>query len=175
MAEFLLDEPANRVPELRLAMDPTKDYSNGQYGFVDMFICPRINGPCLVLELKTLTLSGLLQKSNENVSNSELERMQSEIDEDTESGLLKRRYSYWTAKGIVKTTVGDMVEDAIQQLTRYMWVISIGRPSANNPGASDPRVRRSEGKNVLEGYVIMSIGRRRVLIHRLTQHDYELT
>ncbi|KAG0347172.1 hypothetical protein BG004_008328, partial [Podila humilis] len=38
IVELLLDEPSNRVPELRLVVDGSKEPGNGRFGFVDIFI-----------------------------------------------------------------------------------------------------------------------------------------
>src|SRR5687767_3669375 len=65
VVEVLLDEPNSRVPELRLILDGKKEYGDGRFGFVDIFILlmsttivdERTLG--VVLELKNITLKGL--------------------------------------------------------------------------------------------------------------------
>ncbi|RUP43098.1 hypothetical protein BC936DRAFT_137605 [Jimgerdemannia flammicorona] len=63
VVEFLFDKLHLRVPELRLVVNATKEYGNGRYGFVDVFIpsvmthVEGIRTHNVVLELKYISIT----------------------------------------------------------------------------------------------------------------------
>ena len=86
---------------------------------------------------------------------------------ESEDILLARKYTYFSEeKGIwLKTTLGSIMEDGLQQLKRYMNTIALGTPkSYYGSGVLDSRVNIDTGLDGLQGYVVMAIGGARVFV-----------
>lgn len=177
IVEIILDEPNNRVPELRLVLDGTKDYGDGRYGFVDIFILPMVTAIMgqrtrgIVLELKNITSKGLwngeMNNWNRQLSYSDLEKLQNKLCTEDDESLLARNYMYWSKEQCepVLTTLGTVIEDAVKQLQKYMQIIIKGkRKSYLDSGVMDSRVKISEGHDELQGHVIIAIGGKRILV-----------
>ena len=186
VVELLLDEPNSRVPELRLMdVENSKPCSR----FVDIFIPPMVEAGMagrtrgIALELKNFNLRGLLcgEKGiwNDAPPYSDLDKLGTKLDNEDEQILLARKYLYWSRelKKPVLTTVGAISNDAKVQLDNYMHLIAHGESkSYGDLGVRDHRIRVGEGRDDLQGHVIMNIGGRRILLCSTklmpTQHEY---
>jgi len=101
IVELLLDEPSNRIPELRLVVDGSKEPGEGRFGFVDTFIPRQAIGSdqtCVVMELKNATLEGLCRGITGRSPNyEELESLRADLQmERAPPILLSRKYAYWS-------------------------------------------------------------------------------
>jgi len=192
VVELLLDEPNSRVPELRLVLDGNKEYGDGRYAFVDMFIPPMTTGTVgrrtrgVVLELKNAALEGLwngeINDWNKQSTYSDLEKLQHKLCAEDDESLLARKYMYWSKdqRRPVSTTVVAIMEGALKQLETYMQTIAKGKPQLyHDSGVLDSRVRISEGRDDLQGHVVMAIGGRRILVRstelKSTRNEYQRT
>jgi len=177
--EVLLDEPKFRMGELRLVVDGTKDYGDGRFGFVDIFISPmnigggRERTQGVVLELKNVTMRGLCSGEKgswkESYPYNELEEMARKLDKEDEKVLLARKYMYKSMDEdtYLSTTVGATMDSAEKQLDKYMRTIALGslrKSDYTSSGILDQRIRTYKGCDKLQGHVVMAIGSRRVLV-----------
>ncbi|KAF9343232.1 hypothetical protein BGX26_006060, partial [Mortierella sp. AD094] len=173
IVELLLDEPSNRVPELCLVVDGSKELGNGRFGFVDIFI-PRnamatgSEQTCVVMELKNATLEGLWKgASSRKPNHKDLEDLYKALHDENEDRLLSRKYAFWSKEDgrWISTTLGSIMEGGLKQLQRYMNTIALGKPQRYNAsGVLDSRVNIDIGLDDLQGYVAMAIGGARVLV-----------
>ncbi|GBB86915.1 hypothetical protein RclHR1_13370001, partial [Rhizophagus clarus] len=89
------------------------------------------------------------------------------LEKENEECLLKRPYSYWSKehKKTNQTTIGEVLNNGINQLKSYINTISKGKPvDYSSPGVFDERIRITKSEsNILKGYVILVIGFRRIL------------
>lgn len=184
IVEIILDEPSYRIPELRLVVDGTKAKEESRYGFVNIFIPPKAWSIGVVLELKDITLLGLLrglaEKWNLRPTYEQYEKLAKEVIEEKENNLLARKYMYWSEdqEKPVLTTVGDILRSAVEQCDRYVGTIALGKPKYfDNPGALDSRIIVNVGCDDLQGHVVMAIGGRRILVCSTdlisTQYKYQ--
>ncbi|GBB83199.1 hypothetical protein RclHR1_00100003 [Rhizophagus clarus] len=151
------------IPELSLVVDGKKSKGSGRFGYSDIFILGDTN---VSLELKYISLVGLVRNK---VGANELEDLDKTIEKEDEKSLLKRSYSYWSKenKKVNKTTIGDILDNGINQLKLYMKTISKGKvTNYSSSGVFDKRVKitkSNSNSNKLEGFVILVIGFRRIL------------
>ncbi|GES90907.1 hypothetical protein GLOIN_2v1843805 [Rhizophagus clarus] len=148
------------IPELSLVVDGKKSKGSDRFGYSDIFILGDTN---VSLELKYVLLIGLIKNK---VGANELEDLDKIIEKEDEKSLLKRLYSYWSKenKKVNKTTIGDILDDGINQLILYMKTISKGKVSNySSSGVFDKRVKMIKNPNKLKGFVILVIGFRRIL------------
>ena len=79
----------------------------------------------------------------------------------------KKPYTYWSKehKKTNQTTIGEVLNNGINQLKSYINIISKGKPiDYSSSGVFDERIKitKSESSNI-KGYVILVIGFRRIL------------
>ena len=173
IVELLLDEPSNRVPELRLVVDGSKEIGDGRFGFVDVFI-PRQamatgdDQTCIVMEHKNATLEGLWKGASSQKPNyNDLESLHEALRYENEDALHARKYVYKSQGDgrLVSTTLKSIMEGGLQQLRQYMRIIALGKVrSYRDSGVLDSRVNIDIGLDDLQGYVVMAIGGARVLM-----------
>jgi len=187
LVEVLLDEPGRRIAELCLVMDGAKEKGDGRYGFVDLFLFPTDSPtgertPCIALELKDITLAGLLKGSMGDwqylPEYGDFQELSNALSGEEEDELLDRSYMYWSKEtnGCVTTTVRTIVENAVEQLNKYLSVIVLGKPKVfRDAGVLDTSVKIVQGHDCIKGYVIAAIGGRRVVVRsmEIVQTDCE--
>jgi hypothetical protein len=162
-----------RVPELRLVIDGTKAKYQGRFGFVDVFIPggkPEKDQPMpsIVLELKYIKLIGLRNGKyghwKKNFKTIKLDELDKRLEKEDENILLKRRYMTENSK---ITTVGNIMENGLRQLQNYINIIAKGPVKEYvDSGVLDSRVKDIKSSGQLMGYVVMSVGTRRILVRR---------
>ncbi|GBB91294.1 hypothetical protein RclHR1_01850004 [Rhizophagus clarus] len=128
-----------RIPELSLIMDGKKQKGSGRFGYSDIFI---------LKEIDTHNNNRILEK------------------EDEES-LLKRVYTYWSKEHqeTKQITLGEILNNGINQLRSYMDVISKGKPvDYYSSGVFDKRIKITKSNpNKLKGFVVLVVGFRRII------------
>uniref|UniRef100_U9U338 Uncharacterized protein n=1 Tax=Rhizophagus irregularis (strain DAOM 181602 / DAOM 197198 / MUCL 43194) TaxID=747089 RepID=U9U338_RHIID len=128
-----------RIPELSLVMAGTKLKGFGRFGYSDIFVLKGIGYN---------NVYKIIEKENEMV-------------------LLKRSYSYWSKEyGETKqTTIGEVLDNGVNQLKSYMNVISNGKTiNYSSSGIFDERIKITKSNpNKLKGFVILVVGFHRVL------------
>ncbi|CAB4373600.1 unnamed protein product [Rhizophagus irregularis] len=156
------------IPELSLVMDGTKLKGFGHFGYSDIFILKGIGNNNVSLELKYISLVGLLKNQKNKFNSNDLESLDKIIEEEDEEILLKRLYTYWSKenKENKQTTIGEVLDNGINQLKLYMNVISKGRTiDYSSSGIIDKRIKVTKSNpNKLKGFVILVIGFRRILL-----------
>ncbi|PKY51761.1 hypothetical protein RhiirA4_424753 [Rhizophagus irregularis] len=158
------------IPELSLVMNGKKPKGSGRFGYLDIFILSSIgNNNIISLELKYISLVGLInggQKNNFSSAN-ELEDLGKILEKENEASVLKRPYSYWSKedKKTNLTTIGEILNNGVNQLNSYMKTISKGRVmNYSSSGVFDKRIKITKSKpNKLKGFVILVIGFHRIL------------
>ncbi|POG68956.1 hypothetical protein GLOIN_2v1480379 [Rhizophagus irregularis DAOM 181602=DAOM 197198] len=89
------------------------------------------------------------------------------IEKENEMVLLKRSYSYWSKEyGETKqTTIGEVLDNGVNQLKSYMNVISNGKTiNYSSSGIFDEQIKITKSNpNKLKGFVILVVGFHRVL------------
>ncbi|UZO06794.1 uncharacterized protein OCT59_027103 [Rhizophagus irregularis] len=150
-----------RIPELSLVMDGTKLKGFGQFGYSDIFILKGIGNNNVSLELKYISLVGLIKKKKFNTN--DLENLDKIIEKEDEKILLKRSYEYWSKEHneTKKVTIEEVLNNGIKQLKSYMNIISKGKPNDYySSGIFDKRIKitKSNPNNKLKGFVILVIG-----------------
>ncbi|KAF9300698.1 hypothetical protein BGZ74_007593, partial [Mortierella antarctica] len=182
IVEVLLDEPSNRIPELRLVVDGSKEPGEGRFGFVDIFIPRQATAigseqTCVVMELKNATLEGLWKGATSRKSDyKDLESLREALCSENESSLLSRKYAYWSQgdSGWTTVTLESIMEAGVKQLQRYMQTIALGKVrSHDTSGVLDSRVNIDHGLDDLQGYVLMAIGGARVLVRPVDRIETE--
>lgn len=189
--EVLWYEQMQCATQVHLVVDPTKRWGDGRNGFVDLFVGNSeresdASPSVLVMELKFVSLKYLWKAKQPNpnadpTSQNDYELLLSELRDGAEDKLLDLNYSFFDKqkKQLVTLRVGDTLQDANAQLTRYMDIISDGKGGSEGRGVEDNRVLcLNQGRDVLQGYVIICLGGRRVICRYLkkiaTQHSYEV-
>ncbi|KAI8596255.1 DDE superfamily endonuclease-domain-containing protein [Dissophora ornata] len=166
IVELLLDEPSNRVPELHLVVDGSKETGKGRFGFVDIFI-PRhataigSEQTCAVMELKNVTLEGLWKgATGRKYDYKALEILRKALRGENESNLLSRKYAHWSqGDGGITMTLESIMEAGVKRLQRYMQTIALGKVrSYSTSRVLGSRVNIDPGLDDLQGYVLMAIG-----------------
>ncbi|KAF9423740.1 hypothetical protein BGZ76_003620 [Entomortierella beljakovae] len=172
VVELLLDEPHNRVPELRLIVDSSKTLGNGRLGFVDIFVARSATASdsdqtCIVLELKNATLENLCWGSlNRRPTYEEEQELFNCLLRESEEEILARKYSFFTSwNQRTETTIGSIIDEGLVQLDRYLHVIVAGEfKEGKRHGILDDRVNVEMGLDDLRGYLIMAVGGARIII-----------
>ncbi|KAF9369335.1 hypothetical protein CPC16_004587 [Podila verticillata] len=182
IVELLLDEPSNRIPELRLVVDGSKEPGKGRFGFVGIFIPRQATAigseqTCVVMELKNATLEGLWKGATSRKSDyKDLESLRETLCSEDESSLLSRKYAHWSQGdgGWTTVTLEFIMEASVKQLQRYMQTIALGKVrSYDTSGVLDSRVNIDHGLDDLQGYVLMAIGGARVLVRPVERIETE--
>ncbi|GBB96582.1 hypothetical protein RclHR1_02790005 [Rhizophagus clarus] len=156
-----------RIPELSLVMDGKKPKGSGRFGYLDIFVLKGIGDNYIGLELKYISLVGLIKNQNTKYGANELENLDKVLEKEDEEFLLKRPYTYWSKehKKTNQTTIGEVLNNGIDQLKSYINIISKGKPiNYSSSGVFDERIKITKSEsNILKGYVILVIGFRRIL------------
>ncbi|GES81833.1 hypothetical protein GLOIN_2v1781474 [Rhizophagus clarus] len=156
-----------RIPELSLVMDGKKPKGSGRFGYLDIFILKGTGDNYISLELKYISLVGLIRNQNTKFGANELENLDKILEKENEEFLLKRPYTYWSKehKTTNQTTIGEVLNNGIDQLESYINIISKGKAvDYSSSGVYDERIKITKSdSNILKGYVILVIGFRRIL------------
>ncbi|GBC06302.1 hypothetical protein RclHR1_06750006 [Rhizophagus clarus] len=157
------------IPELSLVMNAKKPKGSGRFGFSDIFVLKRIeNNNYISLELKYISLNGLIKNQKNNYGANDLENLDKILEKENEETLLKRPYTYWSKEHqkTNKTTIEEILINGIDQLKLYMNTISKGKTvNYSSSGVFDERIKttKSGNPNKLKGFVILAVGFRRIL------------
>ncbi|GES92919.1 hypothetical protein GLOIN_2v1781474 [Rhizophagus clarus] len=157
------------IPELSLVMNAKKPKGSGRFGFSDIFVLKRIeNNNYISLELKYISLNGLIKNQKNNYGANDLENLDKILEKENEETLLKRPYTYWSKEHqkTNKTTIEEILNNGIDQLKVYMNTISKGKPvNYSSSGVFDERIKTTKSGNPhkLKGFVILAVGFRRIL------------
>ncbi|CAB4443816.1 unnamed protein product [Rhizophagus irregularis] len=156
-----------RIPELSLVMDGTKSKGSGRFGYSDIFILKGTGDIYISLELKYISLVGLIKNQKDKFGANELENLDKILEKESEEILLKRSYTYWSKefKKTNQTTINEILNDGINQLESYMNTISKGEViNYFSSGVFDKRIKIIKSNpNKLKGFVVLVIGFRRIL------------
>ncbi|CAB4380741.1 unnamed protein product [Rhizophagus irregularis] len=161
---------ASAYENLVAVMDGTKLKGFGRFGYSDIFVLKGIGYNNVCLELKYISLVNLIKliKNYKNKFNAnDLENLDKIIEKENEMVLLKRSYSYWSKEyGETKqTTIGEVLDNGVNQLKSYMNVISNGKTiNYSSSGIFDERIKITKSNpNKLKGFVILVVGFHHVL------------
>ncbi|GES94856.1 hypothetical protein GLOIN_2v1781474 [Rhizophagus clarus] len=156
-----------RIPELSLVMDGKKQKGSGRFGYLDIFVVKGAGDYNISLELKYVSLVGLIKKQKDEYGTNDLEDLDKTLAKENEELLLNRPYSFWSKdhNKMNQITIGETLEKGINQLRSYMNVIAKGKPTDYfSSGIFDKRVKITKSnRNELKGFVILVIGFRRIL------------
>ncbi|GBC14600.2 hypothetical protein GLOIN_2v1779809 [Rhizophagus irregularis DAOM 181602=DAOM 197198] len=118
------------IPELLLVMNGKKPKGSGRFGYSDIFILSNEGNNNIILELKYISLIGLINSNQKNnFGANELENLDKILENENEESVLKRSYTYWS-KNDKKTnliTIGETLNNGLNQLNSYMKTISKGK------------------------------------------------
>ncbi|GES87573.1 hypothetical protein GLOIN_2v1771827 [Rhizophagus clarus] len=155
------------IPELSLIMDGQKQKGNGCFGYSDIFILKEIGDNNISLELKYISLVGLMKNQKNKFSANDLEHLDKILEKEDEECLLKRVYTYWSKEyqETKQITIGKVLNNGISQLRSYMNIISKGKPvDYFSSGVFDKCIKITKSNpNILKGFVILVIGFHRIL------------
>ncbi|CAB4382010.1 unnamed protein product [Rhizophagus irregularis] len=155
------------IPELSLVMDGTKPKGFGRFGYSDIFILKGIGNNNVSLELKYISLVGLIKNQKKKFNTNDLENLDKLIEKEDEKVLLKRLYTYWSKEHneTRQTTIEDILNNGVNQLKSYMNIISKGKTiDYYSSGIFDKQIKITKSNsNKLEGFVILVIGFQRIL------------
>ncbi|CAB5144683.1 unnamed protein product [Rhizophagus irregularis] len=129
------------IPELSLVMNGKMLKGFGRFGYSDIFVLKGIGDSNVSLELKYISLVGLVTNK---VGANDLEILDKILEKEDEELLLKRLYTYWSKehKKTKQTTIGEVMNNGINQLKSYMDVISKGKTiDYSSSGIFDKRVK----------------------------------
>ncbi|PKC12816.1 hypothetical protein RhiirA5_411350 [Rhizophagus irregularis] len=118
--------------ELSLVMNGKKPKGSGHFGYSDIFILSDTVNNYVILELKYISLVGFNINQKNNLGS-------------------KR----------IKITIGEILNNRIDQLNSYMKVISKGKATNySSSGIFDRRIKvsKSNNPNKLKGFVVLVIG-----------------
>ncbi|PKK68612.1 hypothetical protein RhiirC2_713260 [Rhizophagus irregularis] len=148
-----------RIPELSLVMDGKKLKGSGRFGYSDIFVLKGIGDNYISLELKYISLVGLIKNQKVEFGANELENLDKILEKENEEILLKRSYTYWSKelKKTNQTTIGEILNNGISQLKSYMNTISKGKvANYSSSGVFDERIEIIKSNpNKLKGFVIL--------------------
>ncbi|GES87594.1 bromodomain-containing protein [Rhizophagus clarus] len=118
------------IPELSLVMDGNKQKGYGRFGYSDIFVLKGTGDNNISLELKYISLVSLIKNQKNNFSTKDLEDLDKTLEKEDEESLLKRLYTYWSKeyKETKQITIGEVLNNGINQLESYMNIISNGKP-----------------------------------------------
>ncbi|PKC61482.1 hypothetical protein RhiirA1_466481 [Rhizophagus irregularis] len=156
------------IPELSLVINGKKQKGSGRFGYSDIFILSSEGDNNVILELKYISLVGLINSNQKNnFGANELENLDKILEKENEESVLKRSYTYWSKeeKKMNLTTIDETLNKGLNQLNLYMKIISKGKAiNYSNSGVFDERVKITKSKpNKLKGFVILVIGFRHIL------------
>ncbi|GES73486.1 hypothetical protein RCL_jg3981.t1 [Rhizophagus clarus] len=150
------------IPELTLVQK-----GSGRFGYADVFVIKGTGDNNVILELKYVSLVGLIKQQKNEYGANDLEDLDKTLEKEDEELLLSRPYSFWSKehKKIKQIIISEMLENGINQLKSYMKVIAKGKTTDYfNSGIIDKRVKIIKSNpNKLKGFVILVIGFRRIL------------
>ncbi|GBB88607.1 hypothetical protein RclHR1_15170003 [Rhizophagus clarus] len=156
-----------RIPELSLVMDGKKQKGSGRFGYLDIFVVKGAGDYNISLELKYVSLVGLIKKQKDEYGTNDLKDLDKTLAKENEELLLNRPYSFWSKEHnkMNQITISETLEKGINQLKSYMNVIAQGKPTDYfSSGIFDKRVKITKSNpNELKGFVILVIGFRRIL------------
>ncbi|GES88145.1 hypothetical protein GLOIN_2v1781474 [Rhizophagus clarus] len=156
-----------RIPELFLVMDGKKQKGSGRFGYSDIFVVKGTGDNNISLELKYVSLVGLIKKQKDEYGANDLEDLDKTLEKEDEELLFSRPYSFWSKEHnkIRQIAISEMLENGINQLRSYMNVIAKGKTTDySSSGIIDKRVKITKSNpNKLKGFVILVIGFRRIL------------
>ncbi|GES92217.1 hypothetical protein GLOIN_2v1781474 [Rhizophagus clarus] len=156
-----------RIPELSLVMNGKKQKGSGRFGYLDIFVVKCVGDYNISLELKYVSLVGLIKKQKDEYSANDLEDLDKTLEKENEKLLLNRPYLFWSKEHnkMKQITICETLEKGINQLRSYMNVIADGKPADYfSSGIFDKRVKITKSNpNELKGFVILVIGFRRIL------------
>lgn len=139
------------------------------YGFPDIFVSDNDGFNSVVIELKLCNLIGLYSgEMNEWVRHPEhnsLIELDERIQEESEEKLLNRNYIYWCndEHKYKSIKVNTLIENGYEQLCNYIKIIGCGKAN-NSVGIADNRASVKPGIGLLNGYLVVSFGRQRVIV-----------
>ncbi|CAB4379957.1 unnamed protein product [Rhizophagus irregularis] len=110
------------IPELTLVMNSQRPKGSGHFGFSDIFILSYKGNNNVILELKYISLVGLMNgMQKNNLGANELEKLDKILEKEDEESILKRPYTYWSKedKKTKLTTIGDILNNGMNQLNSY--------------------------------------------------------
>ncbi|CAB5188674.1 unnamed protein product [Rhizophagus irregularis] len=85
------------IPELSLVMNGKKPKGSGRFGYSDIFILSNEGNNNIILELKYISLIGLINSNQKNnFGANELENLDKILENENEESVLKRSYTYWS-------------------------------------------------------------------------------
>ncbi|PKK76495.1 hypothetical protein RhiirC2_707358 [Rhizophagus irregularis] len=156
------------IPELSLVINGKKQKGSGRFGYSDIFILSSEGDNNVILELKYISLVGLINSNQKNnFGANELENLDKILEKENEESVLKRSYTYWSKeeKKTKLTTIDETLNKGLNQLNSYMKTISKGKAiNYSNSGVFDEHVKITKSKsNKLRGFVILVIGFRHIL------------
>ncbi|RGB28659.1 hypothetical protein C1646_673062 [Rhizophagus diaphanus] len=161
------------IPELALVINGKRPKGSGRFGYLDIFILSNAGDNNVILELKYISLAGLNSREKNNLGANELDNLDKILEKENEESLLKRPYSYWSKedKKTKITTIGEVLNNGVKQLSQYIETISKGRAmSYSSSGVFDERVKITRSNpNKLKGFVILVIGFRRILCKSINE------
>ncbi|GBB89670.1 hypothetical protein RclHR1_16440003 [Rhizophagus clarus] len=156
-----------RIPEFSLVMDGKKQKGSGRFGYLDIFVVKGVGDYNISLELKYVSLVGLIKKQKDKYSTNDLEDLDKTLEKENEELLMNRPYSFWSKEHnkMNQITISETLEKGINQLRSYMNIIAKGKPTDYySSGIFDRRVKITKSNpNELKGFVILVIGFRRIL------------
>ncbi|CAB4374322.1 unnamed protein product [Rhizophagus irregularis] len=150
------------IPELSLVMDSTKLKGFGRFGYSDIFVLKGIGNNNISLELKYISLIGLIKNQKKKFNTNDLENLDKIIEKEDEKILLKRLYEYWSKEHNKnkQITIEEVLNNGVNQLKSYMNIISKGKSiDYYSSGIFDKRIKITKSNpNKLKGFVILVIG-----------------
>ncbi|CAB4373503.1 unnamed protein product [Rhizophagus irregularis] len=160
--------PKYCVPELALVINGKKSKGTGRFGFSDIFVLSKTGNNNVSLELKYISLIGLIGNQRDNFNANDLENLDKILEKEDEESLLNRTYTFWSKenKKTNKITIGEVLNNGISQLKQYMNTISKGKNvNYSSSGVFDKHVKitASNNPNKLKGFVILVVGFRHIL------------
>ena len=162
--EMVLTPPSARVGELRLVMDGSAPSGCGRFGFADIFFAPGGAPAAVLLELKYLSLTGLLSGRHKRwlrkPTYCDLENLALELSATEEGALEEFPYAYWSEGKLVFTTVGAIRRAALKQLQGYAKVLQMGDAAGTvaGSGVNDIRVKIRPGHDILHSFTLVAVG-----------------
>src|SRR6266536_5435113 len=102
-----------RIPEFSLVINGKKPKGLGRFGYSDIFVLKGTGNNNISLELKYISLVGLIKNSKNKFGANELENLDKILEKEDEKLLLKRPYIYWSKeyKTTNQTTIGEVLND----------------------------------------------------------------
>ncbi|CAJ0823857.1 14981_t:CDS:2 [Entrophospora sp. SA101] len=127
------------VPELCLVMNSKKQKGSGHFGYLDVFVLGGAEGNNISLELKYISLTGLMRdikgSSMKKIDANELEKLDKILEKEDEESLLGRKYGQvvgYSAEGvlderiqIVKSDPNKLKEDLLDEEVQDSKILGI--------------------------------------------------